>query len=112
MKKKISESSNSNKEIVETFSKADGHEHLPLVKRTRVRLGKSSVEETQLNKFVEKKDKLELAASLGESDTCIKSSSPANSPADETSLRDKETSVLIQLLLYNHNPNTTLNTIV
>jgi len=56
-------------------------------------MGKSSVEGTQLSEFVEKKEKLELVASLEEFDMSIKSSSPANSPANETSLRDKEEAV-------------------
>lgn len=81
---------NSCKESVEYFSKADGDEHLPLVKRARVRMGKPSMQETQLGEVVEKREKPESIATLKESDRCIKSSSPVSSSAERAPYRTKE----------------------
>lgn len=72
----LSESPDSHKEIVENISKADGDEHLPLVKRARVRMSKSSMEDCVV---VEKREKIESVSSLEESDTCI---STVKSPSD------------------------------
>ncbi|XP_020694987.1 protein HUA2-LIKE 3 isoform X1 [Dendrobium catenatum] len=54
----LSHSTNSQNGATEKFSNANGDEHLPLVKRARVRMGKPSMEEENLKECVGSKVKL------------------------------------------------------
>ncbi|KAJ6797039.1 protein HUA2-LIKE 2 [Iris pallida] len=87
-----SESPTSHKETNEKFSKTDGDEHLPLVKRARVRMGKPSVEEKQLEDFVGDREKTEIGATVVNLGKCPTSSSPVNGSTGRTARVEEVTS--------------------
>ncbi|KAF8394461.1 hypothetical protein HHK36_020669 [Tetracentron sinense] len=71
----------------EKYYKADGDEHLPLVKRARVRMGKPSTEEKKLDNFVlteEKSSNINYSEPVPASLCC-----DDNYPADKTKLEVK-----------------------
>lgn len=80
------------------FQNADGDEHLPLVKRARARMGKPSMDEKQLDDFVDTKETSATAtASFGNSYT---------HPADETSFKVKAVNSLSPSRTPNHKKET------
>ncbi|KAJ6798963.1 protein HUA2-LIKE 2 [Iris pallida] len=90
-----SESPITHKERNEKFSKADGDEHLPLVKRARVRMEKPSLEEKQLEDFVGNREKLEIETPVDDFDKFPTYSSPVNgSPGSRTTRIKKVASSL------------------
>ncbi|KAG1331785.1 protein HUA2-LIKE 2, partial [Cocos nucifera] len=89
----LSESPNSRGEINETDHKADGDEHLPLVKRARVRMGEPAVEEKQFDELHDTNDKSEVTVMINNCDKYSTSTSPRNNClANGASLGGKEAS--------------------
>lgn len=84
----FSDSSNSRNDTTDKFNSADGDEHLPLVKRARVRMGKPAAEEENLNEsggFIVKLDN--IVTSNGHYESAIFSSSVKSSPLSNGSPR-------------------------
>ncbi|XP_038971811.1 protein HUA2-LIKE 2-like isoform X2 [Phoenix dactylifera] len=89
----LSESPNSHGEINETDHKADGDEHLPLVKRARVRMGEPPVGEKQFDGLHDTNDKSKVTVMINNCDKHSTSTSPRNNClANGTSLGVKEAS--------------------
>ncbi|KAF8401632.1 hypothetical protein HHK36_012578 [Tetracentron sinense] len=89
MSRAIPNSSNSSEKLNERNYKADGDEHLPLVKRARVRMGKPSTEE-KLDNFVHPEEKSSKVVLMNNSEPvptffCCDD----NYPADGTSMKEK-----------------------
>uniref|UniRef100_A0A804UK63 Protein HUA2-LIKE 3 n=1 Tax=Zea mays TaxID=4577 RepID=A0A804UK63_MAIZE len=78
----LPDSPNSKNEV----SKSDGDEHLPLVKRARVRMGRSQLEDSPVDEIDVSNKKPELATALDQCDRNGKPASPANDySADQVS---------------------------
>lgn len=78
----LPDSPNSKNEL----NKSDGDEHLPLVKRARVRMGRSQLEDSPVDEIGVSNKKLELATTSDQCDRNGKSASPANDySADQVS---------------------------
>jgi hypothetical protein len=78
----LPDSPNSKNEV----SKSDGDEHLPLVKRARVRMGRSQLEDSPVDEIDASNKKPELATTLDQCDRNGKPTSPANDySADQVS---------------------------
>ncbi|XP_010905253.1 protein HUA2-LIKE 3 isoform X2 [Elaeis guineensis] len=89
----LSESPNSRGEINETDHKADGDEHLPLVKRARVRMGEPPVEEKQFDELHDTNDNSGVTVMMNNCDKYSTSTSPRNNClTNGTSLGLKEAS--------------------
>lgn len=78
----LPDSPNSKNEV----SKSDGDEHLPLVKRARVRMGRSQLEDSPVDEIDVSNKKPELATTSDQCDMNGKPAMPANDyPADQVS---------------------------
>ncbi|KAL5995860.1 hypothetical protein ACLOJK_025932 [Asimina triloba] len=78
------------------FRKADGDEHLPLVKRARARMGKLCTEAKQVDDFVDSKETYTKDALMNDSGMCTKTLSCDSDPLADTVSPSKTYSHLIE----------------